>query len=154
MNRKEYILVGAVVVLIGLYAAFFTEWFRPKTINIEHSVRLQREAYVGGRRIDPTGKQPLGNVTFALHHRYKLTSVKVLPLAGYATNKFTPPVWELVSKSGSAPVEGFSYGMNIPGMTPGMLTPTPDPLEPGVAYKLVVTAGAVTGEHDFKLERN
>ena len=151
MSRKEFILAGVVVMLAGAYAVFFTDWFRAGVMRIEHSVRSQRDAWSGSRRVDPAGRLDVGNVTFALHRSYKLTSVKVLPLARYQTNKFTPPVWELVSKSGSAPVDGFSYGMKITGMTPSSRSLTPEPLEPGVEYRLVVTAGSLTGEHDFKL---
>ena len=152
MSRKEYILVGVVVMLVGLYAVYFTDWFRPKLIRIEHSVRSLREAWSGGRRVDATGKLELGNVTFALHRNYKLTSVKVVPLAEYKTNKYARPLWELVAKSGSQPVDGFSYGMAVPGMSPARPLLEPDPLVPGVAYRLFVVAGSVKGEHDFKLD--
>ena len=151
MSRKEFILAGVVVMLAGLYAVFFTDLFRAKVMRIEHSARSQRDAWSGSRRVDPTGKLDVGNVSFALQRSYKLTSVKVLPLAAYQTNKFTPPVWELVAKSGSASVDGFSYGMGIAGMTQSSRSLTPEPLEPGVEYRLVVTAGSLTGEHDFKL---
>ena len=152
MSRKEYFLVGLVVVLVGLYAVFFTDWFRPKIMRIEHSARSLREAWSGSRRVDPTGKQELGNISFALHRNYKLTSVKVVPLADYQTNKYARPLWELVAKSGSQPVDGFAYGMAVPGMLPARPMLEPDPLVPGVEYRLIITAGSVKGEHDFKLE--
>jgi len=153
MSRKEYFLVGLVVVLVGLYAVFFTDWFRPKSMRIEHSTRSLREAWSGGgQRVDMTGKRELGNVMFALHWNYKLTSVKVVPLAEYQTNKYARPLWELVAKSGSEPVDGFAYGMAVSGMSPARPMPEPDPLVPGVEYRLIVMAGSVKGEHDFKLE--
>ena len=151
MSRKEYILIGLVVVLAGLYVIYFTDLFQPKVMRIEHSARSLREAWSGGRRVDPTGKQELGNITFSLNRNYKLTSVKVVPLADYLTNKYAPPTWELVSKSGSRPVDGFAYGMTVPGMAPTRPSLQPDPLESGVEYRLIVAAGSVVGEHDFKV---
>jgi len=151
MSRKEYVLVSLVVVLVGLYAVYFTDWFRPKIIRITHSTRSLREAWSDGRRVDSTGKQALGNVTFVLHRNYKLTSVKVVPLAAYLTNKYTLPTWALVSKPGSSPTDGFAYGMAVPGMSPTRAQLDPDPLEPGVEYRLMVAAGAAKGEHDFTL---
>jgi hypothetical protein len=153
MSKKEYVLIGLVVVLVGVYAVWFTEWFRPKIMRIEHSTRSLRSAWgTGGQRVDMTDKEGLGNVTFALHQNYKLTSVKVVPLQEFLTNKYVPPVWELVSKSGSTPVDGFSYGMSIQGMTSARSALQPDPLLRGVEYRLLVAAGGVRGEHDFKLE--
>lgn len=151
MSRKEYYLIGLVVALVGIYAVFFTDWFRPKVMHIEHSTRSLREAWSGSRRVNLTGKQELGNVAFVLHRNYQLTSVKVVPAADYATNKYVRPLWELISKTGSKPVEGLTYGMPVPGMAPARPLLTPDPLVPGVMYKLIVDAGKVHGEHDFQL---
>jgi hypothetical protein len=152
MSKKEYFLIGLVVVLVGVYAVCFTDWFRPKIMRIEHSTRSLRQAWgSGGQRVDMTDKVGLGNVTFALHHNYKLTSVKVVPLHEFLTNKYVPPVWELVSKSGSNPIDGFSYGMDIQGMASARSALQPDPLLPGVEYRLLVVAGKVKGEHDFKV---
>jgi len=150
MSRKEYILVGFVMLLVGVYVVFFTNWFKPKVMRIEHSTRSLREAWSGGQRVDPTGKQELGNVTFTLHRRYKLTSVKVVPLGEFLTNKYVPATWELVSKSGSDPIDGFAYGMSIPGMVAARELLAPEPLQPGLEYRLMVEAGGLKAEHDFK----
>jgi len=155
MSKKEYFLVGLVVVLVGVYAVFFTDWLRPKVMHIEHSARTLREAWTGsGARVDPTGKQELGNVTFTLHRKYKLTSVKVVPLADFLSNKYAPATWELGSKSGSDPVEGFAYGMPIPGMAAAREFMTPESLQPDVEYRLFVEAGGLKGEHDFTIGRS
>ena len=154
MSKKEYVLIGLVVVLIGVYAIWFTDLFRPRIMRIEHSTRSARSA--GGtsaERVATTESDGLGNVSFALHHNYKLTSIKVVPLQEFLTNKYVPPVWEMVSKSGSSPVDGFSYGMGIKGMTSARSAMQPEPLLPGVEYRLLVVAGRVHGEHDFKIGR-
>jgi hypothetical protein len=151
MNKKEFFLVGLAVVLVGIYVVYFTDWFRPKVMRIEHSERSLREAWNGSQRVDPGGRQLLGNVTFALHRNYQITSVKVVPLADYRTNKYAHPLWELGSKSGSRPVNGFTYGMPVAGMAPARPDLEPDPLEAGVDYRIIVEAGLVRGEHDFKI---
>lgn len=151
MNRKEFFLVGLVVVLIGVYVIWFTDWFRAKVLHIEHSQRSLREAWSGNRRLDPSGRQTLGNVTFSLHPKCRLTEIKVVPLAEYRTNKYARALWELVSPSGSPPMEGFAYGLPVAGMQPAQPGLEPEPLTPGVEYRLVVKAGKLTGEHDFNL---
>lgn len=152
MSRNEYFLIGLVVVLGGIYVAYFSGWFRPKFIQIEHSVRSPREAWTGtGQRLDATGKQELGNVTFAFQSEFRLNSVKVVPAAEYATNKYTPALWELVSEKGGQPVKGFAYGAPLAGMTRAREYLEPEPLQPGVQYRLIVRAGKLIAEHDFSL---
>ena len=54
-----------------------------------------------------------------------------------------------MSDSNSVPVVDFSYGDYIRGMRPAVKGATPDPLEPGVAYRLVIEAGKRKAQHDF-----
>lgn len=152
MSRKEYILIGLVVLLAGLYAVLFTDWFQPREMHVEHSTRSQREAWTGsGTRLDPSGTGVLGNVTFALRDDFRLTSIKVVRAADIETNKYAPALWELMSDKGSEPVRGFAYGCAVPGMKPARSGIEPEPLEPGVKYRLLVRAGKVAAEHDFGL---
>ena len=55
-----------------------------------------------------------------------------------------------MSKSNSIPTKTFVYGMNIEGMHPKVPGARPDPLQPGIAYRLFVAAGELKGEHEFK----
>lgn len=142
MSRKQYCLIGLVAILIGLYVVCFTDWFRPKVIRIEHSTRVARKA---------AGRSEAGNLTFSLQGRYRLNLVKVVALADYQTNRYARPLWELVSDSGSQPIDGFAYGIRLPGMRPAEPQLEPDPLEPEVEYRLIVEAGHARGEHDFKI---
>jgi hypothetical protein len=152
MSKKEWVSVALVLVLGGLYVVFFSGWFGPKVIRVEHTVRSLRDAYgPGGRRVDATGKQPLGNVSFSLHKNYQLTSVKVVAAADARTNKYPHALWQLVSKDGSQPVDALAYGMSVPGMTPASSALEPEPLEPGVEYRLLVEAGAWKGARDFTM---
>lgn len=154
MNRKEWILVALVLVLGGVYAICFSNWFRPKVMHIEHSARSLRDAYgSGGQRIDPTGKQQLGNVTFGLHGNWELTSVKVVLAEDARTNKYPHAIWHLVSEDGSERVKGLCYGLPVPGMEPASVVVEPEPLKPGVEYRLLVEASSTRAEHDFTLPR-
>lgn len=149
ISKKEIFLAMLVAVLGGLYVCYFTDWFRQRVIKIEHTARPLREAWTGGgQRVDPTGKQ-LNNVSFSLHQNYRLTSVRVFRLA--ETSNEAPPLWHLVSKAGSSPVNTVAYGMAVPGMTssiPGMVAGL---LEPGFEYRLVVEARSAQGTNDFSI---
>ena len=143
MNKKNYILVAIVLVLAGFYVIHFTDWFRPKTIHISHTSRSMR----------PGGQTDAANnlVFFGLDGDYSLTEVKVVPLAALQTNKLAQPIWHLVSDEGSDDVNQFFYGERIQGMDPSVEGSRPEPLQPGVIYRLIVTAGKVKGQHDFQL---
>jgi len=90
-------------------------------------------------------------VTFALHERYRLKSVKVVLAEEARTNRFAHPLWQLVSDAGSVPVDGFSYGVAVKGMRSPADLPQPEPLQPGIEYRLLVEASGVKAEHDFAL---
>ena len=64
-------------------------------------------------------------------------------------NKFPHPIWHLVSTSNSVPTTDFTYGTPIEGMRPAVAGATPDPLAPGVKYRLLVQAGDLQIQHDF-----
>ena len=152
MSRKEYFLVGSVLVLVAVYAVFFSDWFKPKFIRVEHAVRSSREAWAGGQRVVPDTKGA-GSVTFALHKSYRLTSIRVVRSDEAATNRFAHPLWQLVSKKGSEPTEGFAYGFRLPGMEPTVAGAEPEPLAAGVDYCLLVEAGSLKGSNVFRIEQ-
>ena len=47
------------------------------------------------------------------------------------------------------PVAEWAYAWPIRGMRPAVKGAIPDPLEPGVAYRLIIEAGNRKAEHDF-----
>ena len=65
------------------------------------------------------------------------------------TNKYPHPIWELTSESNSAPIKEFLYGARIRGMHPAVKGEKPDPLQPGIKYRLLIEAGSQKAEHDF-----
>ena len=126
----------------AVYVVCFTNWFRPKTIQISKTSRPVRFARSG---------QATTRLIFGLGDYYSLTEIKVVPLAALQTNKLAQPVWHLVSDEGSDDVNLFSYGENINGMDPAVEGARPEPLQPGVTYRLFVAAGKIRGQLDFQL---
>lgn len=153
MRKKEIFLVVFAALLGALYIYYFTDWFAPKTIRIQHTIRPQRQAVLG----NPTAKS--GNrttqvISFVLDREWKLSEVKVVRLAEWQTNKSAHVVWHLISDSKSVPTRGFIYGGEIRGMHPAERGVMPDPLQPGIVYRLFIRAGKVQGEDDFEVGKS
>ena len=147
MTKKNLVLVLFAIVLAAVYAIWFTDWFRPATVQIFHTNRnLHRHLRRGG-----DGALP--GLIFGSSRQLRITELKVVSLAGLATNKNVVPLWHLVSDSNSVPMKAFSYGQPIGGMRPAMNGVRPEPLETNVTYRLIVSAGKIKGEHDFELKQ-
>jgi hypothetical protein len=141
MNKKNFMLIGFALVLAGVYVVYFTDWFRPKTIQISHTSRPVRSARSGAMA---------SQLSFGLGDYYELTEVKVVPLAALQTNQLAQPVWHLVSDSKSVPIKYFIYGQGIRGMKPEAPGVRPQPLLSNVTYRLFVQAGSLKGQHDIQ----
>jgi hypothetical protein len=135
MNKKSWILVAVAIVLGAVYVIHFSNWFKPKVLLISHNERF-------------------GRVNFSLGDSYQLTSLKVVSLSEFESNKYALPIWELKSDSNSAPVKMFFYGERLRGMKPPVSNARPEPLAPGQSYRLFVEAGSVKAQHDFTCETN
>jgi hypothetical protein len=142
MTKKNICLVTLLVILLGTYVFCFTDWFKPRVIKIGDTARPSRRLHA---------KNDLPYVLFILEGRYQLTDIKVVPLADYQKNSETPPVWHLVSDSGSVPLKEFAYGQHIRGMDPAFEGDEPQPLQTNVVYRLLVASGSVKGSHDFQI---
>lgn len=149
MTKKQVLLLAIAVVLLCGYVYYFTDWFASESIQIVHTLRPYTPSKRGrGRSSDDN---PAANtVSFGFNRKCRLIEVKVIPASDLATNKYAHPIWHLVSESNSVPTKAFVYGMNIQGMHPKVPGARPDPLQPGVAYRLFVEAGDLKGEHEFK----
>jgi hypothetical protein len=141
MTRRTVVLLCLAAGVAASYVWLFTDWFASPRIQIYVSPRAPRAAQ---SRIEAYP------ISFALDGKYELTSVKVVELAAYSTNKQTVPIWHLVAGSNSVPCKGFMYGARIPGMKPASPQSRPKPLRPGVTYRLLVQAGRAKGEIDFR----
>ncbi len=150
ISRKELCLVAFVIILLGVYVVYFTDWFKTVPIHIEHSVR----PYVSSRRMPGAaadGEQLAYSITFALGQDYQLTSVKVVSAAAFAADPNARALWHLVGDSKSAPTSGFAYGQPIAGMKSFVAGSVAQPLAAGTPYHVIVQAGRLKGEHDFTI---
>ncbi|HEY5044181.1 MAG TPA: hypothetical protein VIK53_19595 [Verrucomicrobiae bacterium] len=146
-SRKEMVMVLAFAVLLGLYVFYGTSCFRTQPIHIELSVRPAVQFVTPG---DPGAKPRTVYVTsIALDREYPLTSIEVLRVGDLPDNKPGFPLWHLVGKS--APTRSLVYGNAPAGMTPYVSGARPTPLEPGVAYRILIEAGRLRGQHDFTI---
>ena len=137
-------------VLLGSGSLYLNQdWFAKDNIQIYHRSRPVRGGiFRRGKRVD-TG-QAIEPLFFSFDRKLKLTSLKVIPLSEIETNKYPHAVWDLVSDSNSVPVKDLLYGTPIRGMRPTVKGAAPDPLEPGVTYRLLIEAGSRKAEHDFE----
>jgi hypothetical protein len=155
MNKKNLFLIGLVLVLAGVYAVYFTDWFQTRTIAVfSTQVGARMGARTGARVGARTGARtgtPANTLFFGLDDYYELTEIKVVPLAALQTNALAQPVWHLVGDPSSDSIKSFNYGAPIEGMVPAVTGLQPEPLEPGVIYRIFVTDGKLKGQHDFHL---
>ena len=151
MSKSKIILVALCIVGLGCLSLYLNrDSFARETIQISH-------------RVSPWLKSPrtkrandLGvPVTFTLSGYYRLTSLKVVHASEIETNKYAHPIWSLATESNSAPVSSFVYGAGIRGMHPAVKGSRPDPLVPGVQYRLLVTTDKdKQAQHDFCIATN
>jgi hypothetical protein len=145
MTTKNWTLLTLAVVLGGFSLYLNRDWFARDNIQIMHRSRPTRGAFRRPRSDNPL----IDPLSFWFDRKVKLTSLKVIPVQDIETNKYPQPIWYLVSDSNSVPIKEFTYGMGIRGMHPALKGAAPDPLEPGVAYRMFVQAGKQRAEHDF-----
>jgi hypothetical protein len=148
MTTKNWTLLTLAVLLGGVSFYLNKDWFAGDHIQLMHRSRPARGAFRRPRSDNPL----IDPISFWFDRKVRLTSLKVVPVCDLQTNQFAPPIWALVSDSNSLPIKEFTYGMRIPGMHPALKGVSPDPLEPGVTYRLFVQAGKEKLTHDFTPE--
>jgi hypothetical protein len=139
MQKRELMWIAALVALVGLYFVLFHNRFAKEQMIIHPSLRPARGADAA-----------VSLVLFGLNDDFRLTSVEVMALEDGKFNPVGHPAWHLISDSNSVPIRAFRYGQNIKGMKPALKGTRPDPLEPGVVYRIAVEAGSVKASADFK----
>jgi len=143
MERKQWILLIVVFLLVGIYVVYFTDWFRHKSFQIHYTSRAMPS------RIPRRAKSP--TVMFGFEKSFRLTEVKIVSLAAWKTNQDALPVWHLISDSNSVPVEHIIYGQNIRGMKAAIPGARAEPLELNLTYRIFVQAGSLKGQRDFEI---
>jgi hypothetical protein len=150
MTRKQWMLAGLVVLLAGFSLYLNRDWFASKDIHIYHRSLPDRASLIRGRKAPQKNDSLADQVFFGFDRRLKLTSVEVFPVKELETNKYARPIWHLVSDSNSVPLKDLTYGVPIKGMRPALKAATPDDLQPGESYRIVIhTASSEKVEHDF-----
>jgi hypothetical protein len=142
-TAKEWTLVIIAVALLAVYAVFFSDWFKARTLRISHSVRPPRTA-----RSQAPAPSPV--ITFGLDQSARLTEIKVYSVNDMQTNRHPVALWYLVSDSNSVPVRSFIYGQRVRGMHPIVPGASAMPLETNQLYRLFISAGKLKGQHDFQ----
>jgi len=128
-------LVGVALFLAALYVVNFTDWFKPRNIQISS-------------RINPLNH----SLTFFLDRPYLLTSIEVVSADEVKTNKYPHTLWHLVAKGSPQKTSIFSYGQPLPGMAPEVATAVPESLQPEIAYMITLEAGGDwKGQTNFTL---
>lgn len=154
MRKLKPWLIGlAVIGVLGIYAYIYRDWFKPAQIQIFHRVAVARPPRPVPKRqpAPPPSRIPL--VAFGLDRKVVLTEVKVFDLSELATNQRAAPIWHLINESNTVPpLKGFVYGDRIKGMIPSIKGVRPLPLITNTTYRLIIEAGAKTGQHDFSLK--
>ena len=154
MSKKHIFLFGLVVVMAGVYVVLFTSWFKTRSIGIfSTQLGARINARTGARMTARAGAAAASAnfLTFGLDDYYELTEIKVVSLAALQTNALAEPVWHLVGDPSSDSINSFVYGERIEGMSSAVPGLQPEPLQPGVIYRLFVTDGKLKGQHDFHL---
>jgi hypothetical protein len=141
MNNRTVLLTGLAAIVAILYITYFTDWFKPKKIQI-----MWRISAAGGR-----GATQGPNIVFYLNHPYPITSLKVVETDEALTNKYAHALWNVVANPAPVVTNTFNYGAAIPGMKPQIATALPEPLQSDISYSLLVEAGNLKGEKAFEI---
>lgn len=148
MNNKAIWTTVLLVSLAGLCIYINRDLFSQAPLQVYH--RVQARGPMMNRRPPQNALPEKGNpVLFGFNHKVTLKSVKVCVASEVETNKYARAVWELTTSSNSIPVKSLIYGQNIRGMQPARKGIAPDPLEPGVQYRLFLESSGGNAAHDF-----
>ncbi|HEX5219070.1 MAG TPA: hypothetical protein VFZ59_05835 [Verrucomicrobiae bacterium] len=151
MSKTKIILIVVSLITLGGFSFYLNkDSFASETIQVSHRVSPWLTS-LRTKRANDLGVP----VTFTLSGYYRLTNLKVVLASEIETNKYAHPIWELTSESNSVPVATFAYGSGIRGMHPAVKGARPDPLVPGVPYRLLVKTDRDTqAQHDFCIVTN
>jgi hypothetical protein len=141
--KKNSIQIALLLVLLCVGIYFWGRLFQPPAIQILCTIHRERSG-------NPSAGSPRAIAAFGLDQRYELTSIKVVTLAEWKTNKNACPLWHLTSKTAPTPVKALVYGQKVDGMD-SVSGADAEPLASKVEYLLLIEAGRRHGECEFML---
>lgn len=147
-SRTKIILTVVLIAGLGGLALYLNrDWFSKRPIQISYRASPWMKDVKKGRSKGPDLGIP---IVFTLNNYYKLKALKVCVAAEAETNKYAHALWDLTTQSNSAPTSSFAYGERPRGMITKNKGAQPEPLEPGVMYRLMVTTmDEEEVHHDF-----
>jgi hypothetical protein len=151
MNTKTISQLALLVLLLGFAAWLMAQFFKAGKIPIYCEIHPPRINRSNNNNPHPGNDRPQFDIAFGLDQRYELTSLKVVALDEWMTNKQAHPLWHLIAETNSAPVKAIIYGRWIQGMHAAIAGARPQTLQTNVAYRLLIQAGSSEGDCDFKL---
>ena len=86
MEKNNWLLIAAAVLMTAAYVVFFSDWFQPRSVRIFHTNRNPRPRPRLAQEVS------LPNLMFGLNRQFKLTEIEVVPLAEYQSNQKTLPL--------------------------------------------------------------
>lgn len=144
MSKKKFLVsLFCILGLGGLCVYLNKDSFAKKPIQISHR---SSPSPLAARGKQTTKVNP---VVFSFDRYYRFKEIKVVLAEDIATNKYAHALWHLVSETNSHPMTSFGYGARLHGMLPKVKGNTPEPLEAGVKYRLMVTTADDQAEHEF-----
>lgn len=148
MNKKITFQIILLVALASGGIYLLVGMFKPVPIQILCDIHASR---IAPRNAQAARDRPPFDVAFGFDQKYTLTELKVVALDEWTTNKQAHPLWHMISATNAIPIRAVIYGQGIRGMRAAVLGTHAEPLQANVAYRLLIEAGAHTGECDFKL---
>lgn len=142
MTKKNILIFVLVLLLGGLSFYLNRNRFGSEPLHISHRSMPPRGERAGGR-------SAAAPVFFLFNKGFKPKSIKVFVVSDAETNKYPHAIWNLVPDSKPVAISQFIYGDRVSGMRPAVEGVGPEPLVPGVPYRLVVEGGSEKAEHDF-----
>jgi hypothetical protein len=146
VNKKTVFQIILLVFLLGVVICYWSASSKPPKIQVFFTLHARQVPRPANTRTNP----PRLEVAFGMDQSYELTSVKVVPLAEWTTNKLAHPLWHLTAKTNLPPIKAFLYGQQIGGME-SFFGARAEPLATNVDYLLLIEAGQRRGKCDFKL---
>lgn len=138
MTRKNWILIAALILLVGGYVYRFTDLLVSPQIQIDVSTRPS------GRGAADATVLP---ILFMLDREYVLQTLRVIAVSNVPAAQVGRSVWHLAAQGESEPQRGLLYGEPLKGLR---VVQSPSDLVAGGLYRIELQAGRAKGSREFK----